>query len=71
MAVPSPTSPCWLRLANGGLSRLRTNHLGTQMMIKRLERSSDPADRKAAEIREYFTKWGRGMPDEVAQLERL
>lgn len=71
MALPSSSSPCWSRLASGSLSRLQTQHLGTQMLIKRLERSADPVDRKAREIFEYFSKWERGLSHEVAQLERL
>ncbi len=37
MTIPAPSSPVWTRLASGGLSRIQTSHLGTQMLIKRLE----------------------------------
>ncbi|MDZ7895797.1 MAG: hypothetical protein U5M50_13060 [Sphingobium sp.] len=68
MAIPQATSPCWLRLASGGLSKLQTQHLGTQMLKKRIELShASPAD-KAREIYEYFSKWERILTDEIAQL---
>lgn len=60
-----------MRLATGGLSRIQTEHLGTQMLIKRLERSPDSPERKASEIFEYFTKWERGLSNEIAQLSRV
>jgi hypothetical protein len=66
--VPPPTSPCWQRLATGGLQRIKTSHLGTQLLAKRIERSTDPANVKAAEIHAFFVKWERILPNEVAQL---
>ncbi|MBH0112803.1 hypothetical protein I5E68_07545 [Novosphingobium sp. YJ-S2-02] len=71
MSLPAPGSPVWTRLASGGLSRLQTNHLGTQMLIKRLELSSTPPAAKAGEIYNYFAKWERTLANEVAQLARL
>jgi hypothetical protein len=71
MAVPPSNHPCWQRLANGGLSRLKTSHLGTQLLTKRLERSPDPVTAKAAEIYAFFTKWERALPSEVNQLATL
>lgn len=71
MALPSANSPCWQRLASGGLSRLRTDHLGTQMMIKRLERSTDPVSKKATDLHEYFAKWERGLANEIAQISNI
>ena len=71
MALPPPNHPCWTRLANGGLARLRTQHLGTQLLTKRLERSTDPAQIKAAEIQAFFVKWERVLAAEVAQLATL
>lgn len=68
MAVPHPASPCWLRLATGGLSRLKTEHLGTQMLKKRLELSPEPPATKAQEIHLYFSKWERILTDEIAQF---
>jgi hypothetical protein len=71
MAVPSPNHPCWQRLAGGGLAFLKTQHLGTQLMTKRLERSKDPLPAKAAEIHAFFAKWERALPREVEQLANL
>ena len=71
MSVPAPNHPCWQRLASGGLARLKTQHLGTQLMTKRLERSTEPAAAKAAEIHAFFAKWERALPNEVQQLSSL
>jgi len=68
--VPPLNHPCWLRLANGGLSRITTKHLGTQLMTKRLERSAAPAPDRAAEIHSFFARWERALPNEIAQLSR-
>lgn len=68
MAIPHQASPCWLRLASGGLSKMQTQHLGTQMLKKRIELSrAQPAD-KAREIFEYFSKWERILSDEISQI---
>jgi hypothetical protein len=69
--VPPINDPCWLRLAKGGLGRMKTQHLGTQLMTKRLERSSASETEKANEIHAFFTRWERALPSEVAQLPRL
>ncbi len=66
--VPPFNHPCWQRLANGSLARLKTQHLGTQLLAKRIERSTDPVGTKAAEIHAFFVKWERILPNEVAQL---
>lgn len=71
MAVPPPNHACWQRLASGGLARLKTQHLGTQLLTKRLERSTDPLSVKASEIHAFFTKWERVLPGEVQQLASL
>ena len=73
MTIPVPpiNDPCWLRLAKGGLSRMKTQHLGTQLMTKRLERSSTSDVEKAHEIYAFFTRWERALPSEVDQLPRL
>jgi hypothetical protein len=71
MTIPALTHPCWQRLANGGLTRLKTQHLGTQLMTKRLERSTDPVHAKAAEIHAFFSKWERALPNEVQQLTSI
>lgn len=71
MPVPSPSHPCWLRLANGGLARLKTDHLGTQLLTKRIQRSSDPPALKASEIHAFFSKWERGLTSEIQQLTAL
>lgn len=71
MALPSSDHPCWQKLASGGASRLRTQHLGMQLMIKRLERSTDPIGSKAQEYRAFFAKWEPTLGDEIQQLQRL
>lgn len=71
MAVPPINHPCWSRLASGSLSRLQTKHLGTQLMTKRIERSADPVQLKAAEVHAFFSKWERALPNEVQQLATL
>lgn len=71
MALPPTNHPCWTRAASGGMSRLRTSHLGTQLLSKRIERSTDPTPQKAAEIVAFFTKWERILPNEIAQLPTL
>ncbi len=71
MAVPAPNHPCWQRLASGGLARLKTQHLGTQLMTKRIERSADPVATKAAEVHAFFAKWERALAPELAQIQFL
>jgi hypothetical protein len=71
MALPPSNHPCWTRAATGGMSRLRTTHLGTQLLSKRIERSADPTPQKVAEIVAFFTKWERILPNEIAQLPTL
>ena len=71
MAVPPLNHPCWQRLANGALSRIKTQHLGTQLMCKRLERSDDPPSAKAQLIHAFFERWERALPAEVQQLTSL
>lgn len=71
MAIPAANHPCWQRLANGSMLKLKTQHLGTQLLIKRLERSADPVTTKAAELHAFFSKWERVLPTEVQQLASL
>jgi hypothetical protein len=71
VALPSLHHPCWQRAASGGLLRLKTQHLGTQLMAKRLERSTDPVAQKAAEIHAYFVKWERTLSAEISQLNEI
>lgn len=71
MTVPSADHPCWQRLAAGALARMQTQHLGTQLMIKRLERSSDAPAAKAREIHAFFARWELALPQEVQQLTKL
>lgn len=71
MAIPAPNHPCWQRLAGGSLSRLNTQHLGTQFLIKNMERSKDPLPDKAQAICAYFTKWERLLAHEIQQLANL
>ncbi len=68
MALPSSTAACWQRLANGGLAALRTDNVATQMLAKRMERSTAPTAQKAAEIHEYYAKWERSLAHEIAQF---
>lgn len=68
MALPPPTAMCWRRLANGGLAQIRTDNLGTKMLTKRIQLSSAPVSEKIAEIHLYFSKWERGLADEIAQF---
>lgn len=71
MPIPPLNNPCWQKLATGGLTKLRTQHLGTQLLAKRIERSTDPLPVRAAELHAFFTKWERILPTEVAQLTTL
>lgn len=71
MALPPSNHPCWHKLASGGLARLKTQHLGTQLMTKRLERSAESAAGKAAEIHAFFVKWERTLATEIQQLPTL
>ena len=71
MAVPDRNHPCWQRLANGGLSKIKTENLGAQLMAKRLERSTDPVASRAAEIHGFFAKWERTLTKELAQFSTL
>lgn len=71
MALPSPNHPCWSRAASGGLARLQTSNLALQLLIKRMERSTEPTPQKASEIQAFFTKWERILTSETEQLNRL
>lgn len=71
MSLPNTTDPCWQRLASGAIVRLKTQHLGTQLLAKRIERSADPLPAKVREIQAFFSKWERALPAEVAQLRNL
>jgi hypothetical protein len=71
MAVPAPQHPCWQRLAAGSIARLKTQHLGTQLITKRIERSTDSIAVKAGELHAYFAKWERALPNEIQQLATL
>lgn len=71
MALPSPTHPCWSKAASGGLARIQTSNLALQLLVKRLDRSTDPAPQKASEIQAFFAKWERILGAEVEQLNRI
>lgn len=71
MALPNSTHPCWSRAAGGGLARIQTSNLALQLLVKRLERSTDAAPQKASEIQAFFTKWERILSTEIDQLNRL
>ncbi len=71
MALPPPNHACWQKMASGGMSRLKTQQLGIQLMTKRLERSTESVSTKAAEIHAYFVKWERTLANEVTQLSTL
>ena len=68
MAVPPISAPIWRQLAAGGLARIRTSNVGTQMMTKRLQMSGASLESKALEIHTYYSKWERGLTDEIAQF---
>lgn len=68
MALPPATSLCWLKLANGGLKNIQTENLGTHMLAKRLDASHATPWEKAQEIYVYYTKWERGLQNEIAQF---
>ena len=40
-------------------------------MVKRLDRSTDPASQKASEIQAFFAKWERILASEIDQLNRI
>jgi len=71
MPVPPVTHPCWQRLAGGAIANIKTQHLGTQLMAKRVQRSEEPLHTKAAELHAFFAKWERALPNEVQQLTSL
>lgn len=71
MALPAPTHPCWSKAASGGLARIQTSNLALQLLVKRLDRSTDPAPQKASEIQAFFAKWERILGAEVEQLNRI
>ncbi len=71
MPVPSPNNPCWNKLANGALGRIKTQNLAMQLLVKRLERSPDPASAKATEIHAFFVKWERVLSNEIVQLTAI
>lgn len=68
MALPPITSMCWLRLAEGGLRAIQTDNLGTHMLAKRMEASPASTLEKAKEIYTYYSKWEKGLEDEIAQF---
>lgn len=71
MAIPPLNHPCWQKLANGSFSKIRTKHLGTQLLAKRLERGELPAEEKIAEMHAFFTRWERILENEIAQLTSI
>lgn len=71
MSLPAANHPCWTRAASGGLSKIQTSHLGTQLLTKRIERSTDPLPQKVSEVTAFFTKWERILSAEVAQIAKL
>lgn len=71
MSIPDKSHPCWQRLASGGLARLKTQHLGMQLMTQRLELSKSPLDEKAGEIHAFFCKWERSLGSELKQLSSI
>jgi hypothetical protein len=71
MALPASSDPCWSKAASGGLARIQTSNLALQLLIKRLDRSSDTPAQKASEIQAFFAKWERILVSEVEQLNRI
>lgn len=71
MALPASSHPCWSKAASGGLARIQTSNLALQLLVKRLDRSPDPAAQKASEIQAFFAKWERILASEIDQLNRI
>lgn len=71
MAIPPRSHPVWLRLAGGGLEKLKTDNLGVQLMATRLRRAAESPGAKATQIHDFFAKWERTLAGEIAQLARL
>ena len=71
MSIPDKSHPCWQRLASGGLARLKTQHLGMQLMTQRLELSKAPVLEKAGEVHAFFVKWERSLRSELQQLPSI
>jgi hypothetical protein len=71
MAIPPSNHPCWQKLANGALTKIKTQHLGTQLLAKRMEKSTAPVPERAAELHAFFTRWERILPSEISQLTTL
>lgn len=71
MALPPPSHACWSKCASGGLAKIQTTNLALQLMVKRLDRSADPAPQKVAEIQAFFAKWERILVQEIEQLARI
>jgi len=42
-----------------------------QLLVKRIERSTDPVTQKASEIQAFFVKWERMLGAEIDQLNRI
>lgn len=42
-----------------------------QLLVKRIERSTDPVAQKASEIQAFFAKWERMLGAEIDQLNRI
>ena len=70
MSIPSPSHPCWSKLAQGQLAQIRTEQLGLQLLKKRMEASPLTAAQKATEIHSFFTKWEKILDSEIAQLPK-
>ncbi|HWU04004.1 MAG TPA: hypothetical protein VN222_14790 [Novosphingobium sp.] len=71
MALPPKSAACWQKLAVGGLKLIKTQNLGAQMLAQRLELSKLSPTQKADEIYGFFTKWERGLTNEINQLASL
>ncbi len=71
MAIPPLNHPCWKKLAGGALMKIKTQHLGTQLLAKRMERSTTPLQERATELHAFFTRWERILGNEISQLTTL
>ena len=68
MTVPPLSAPCWARLASGKAVMFKTEHLGMQLLLKRLERSTASESIKIQEVHSFFSKWQNVLAKEIASL---
>jgi hypothetical protein len=69
--LPPPTHPCWTRLVKGAPSKLKTELLALQLLIKRLETAEISDGEKARELHSFVSKYHRILASEIAQVRSL